>query len=288
MKKIFLLFAIVLLHFLSNAQAPQKMSYQAIVRNASNALVANASVSINLTLFQAGLNIYSENHIVTTNNNGLATLEIGTGTINNGVFADIDWSNGPYSIQTDIDPTGGTSWTISTTTDLLSVPYALYAAKAQELAKPLGKTYVIIQGASTNAQAAAQVAAEVGPNTQFVWVQNTTALTTIDLSSITNLIELKIINNTALTSINVSGLQEVVNLVNIDNNTVLPTFTMPAYTVNKASFTCSNNAALTTLDLPTMHTNNASFFVNNNAVITTISFAALHCQHYLSMQELLL
>lgn len=115
------------------AQTPQKMSYQSVVRNNSGVLVANANVGIKISILQgtiSGTVMYSETHTVLTNSNGLANLEIGSGTVVSGNFATINWSNGPYFIKTETDTAGGTNYTISGTSQLLSVPYALLSEKA--------------------------------------------------------------------------------------------------------------------------------------------------------------
>ena len=74
-----------------------------------------------------GTPVYVETHTATTNANGLVNLEIGDGAIVSGNFTGIDWSSGLYFIKTDTDPTGGTNYTVTGTSQLLSVPYALYA-----------------------------------------------------------------------------------------------------------------------------------------------------------------
>ncbi|MBP9792607.1 MAG: hypothetical protein KBC56_01250 [Flavobacterium sp.] len=115
------------------AQAPQKMSYQAVVRNAGNTLIANATVGMRISVLQGTANgtaVYVETQAPTTNANGLVTLEIGAGTVVSGTFAFISWGTNNYYIKTETDPTGGTNYTISGTTQLLSVPYALYAGNA--------------------------------------------------------------------------------------------------------------------------------------------------------------
>lgn len=112
------------------AQAPQKMSYQAVIRNAGNTLVASAPVGMQISILQGsstGTAVYVETQTATTNINGLVTIEIGNGTPVTGAFSSIDWSAGPYFIMTETDPTGGTAYSISGTTQLMSVPYALYA-----------------------------------------------------------------------------------------------------------------------------------------------------------------
>lgn len=131
MKKILLTISSILILNTLNAQAPQKMSYQSVVRNTSNALITNTNVGIQISILQGnstGVASYIERHTTLTNQNGLATIEIGNGTVIAGNFSSIDWSNGPYFIKTETDPNGGTTYSISGTTQLMSVPYALYAA----------------------------------------------------------------------------------------------------------------------------------------------------------------
>jgi hypothetical protein len=77
-----------------------------------------------------GSSVYSEEHITSTNSNGLVSLSIGGGTLIGGSFSGINWANGPYFVKMEADPTGGTNYTISGTTQLMSVPYALYAKSA--------------------------------------------------------------------------------------------------------------------------------------------------------------
>jgi hypothetical protein len=133
MKKTVVFFTSLLLSCNLFAQAPQKMSYQSVIRNTSNALVTNTNVGIQISVLQGsttGIASYIERHTTLTNQNGLATLEIGNGTVIAGDFATIDWSNGPYFIKTETDPNGGTTYSISGVSQLMSVPYALYAASS--------------------------------------------------------------------------------------------------------------------------------------------------------------
>lgn len=115
------------------AQSPDKISYQAVIRNSSNKLIVNTAVGMRISILQTtatGTAVYVETQKPTTNLNGLASIEIGNGTVVSGTFATIDWSKGPYFIKTETDPNGGTSYTITGTSQLLSVPYALYAKTA--------------------------------------------------------------------------------------------------------------------------------------------------------------
>lgn len=113
------------------AQAPQKMSYQAVVRQASGDLVVSSTLGMRISILQAsavGTSVYTETQSPSTNTNGLVSIEIGSGTVVFGTFSTIDWGNGPYFIKTEIDPAGGTDYSaIVGTSQLMSVPYALYA-----------------------------------------------------------------------------------------------------------------------------------------------------------------
>lgn len=119
--------------FTVNAQAPASFSYQAVVRDLSNNPVANTTLGVQITILRGsstGSNVFRETHNPVTNSAGLVSLEVGMGNILNGDLQSIDWNNGPYFIEQAIDPNGGTNYTITSTTQLLSVPYALYARNA--------------------------------------------------------------------------------------------------------------------------------------------------------------
>ena len=140
MKKIYSIVTGILLTASVLAQAPQKMSYQAVIRNSSNALVTSKVVGMRISILKgsatataSSLTDYVETQTATTNANGLVSLEIGTGTAVTGTFATINWANGPYFIKTETDPTGGTNYTIVGTSELLSVPYALHAKTVENL-----------------------------------------------------------------------------------------------------------------------------------------------------------
>ena len=131
MKRLFAVLAIVLLTTTMWAQnPPQKMSFQAVIRDGSGSLVQSHVVGIQIQILQFsefGAAVYVETHASSTNANGLVTLEIGNGSVILGTFANINWTNGPYFLKTETDPAGGTNYTITGTSQLLSVPYAFYA-----------------------------------------------------------------------------------------------------------------------------------------------------------------
>lgn len=133
MKNTFLLILLLLSENIW-AQAPQKMTYQAVIRNSSNALILSSPIGIKVSVLQGSANgtvSYSETQIQNTNINGLVSLEIGMGTPVIGTFSNINWANGPYFIQTEVDPSGGSNYSVLGVTELISVPYALYSANAQ-------------------------------------------------------------------------------------------------------------------------------------------------------------
>ena len=120
----------------ARAQAPQKISYQAVVRDSNSELIKSSTIGMRISITQGtidGSEVYAETHSPITNENGLVTLEIGNGTVEIGDFSTIDWTNGPYFIKTETDPSGGVDYSITGTSQLLSVPYALHASTADSV-----------------------------------------------------------------------------------------------------------------------------------------------------------
>ncbi|MBN2669393.1 MAG: hypothetical protein JXR60_09195 [Bacteroidales bacterium] len=134
MKQIFTILVAVLITATLWAQSPEKMSYQAVIRNSSDALVINTQIGMQISILQgsaSGTAVYVETQTPTTNANGLVSIEIGTGTVESGDFTTIDWGSDTYFIKTETDLSGGTSYSITGTSQLLSVPYALHAKTAE-------------------------------------------------------------------------------------------------------------------------------------------------------------
>ena len=134
MKKITLI-SLITIVFISNlvSQAPNLMSYQAVIWDGSGNLVSEKMVSIKISILQGsvtGTSVYSETHRVQTNVNGLVSLMIGGGSNATGKIADINWGGGSYFLKTETDPTGGVNFSITGTTQLVSVPYSLYSGIA--------------------------------------------------------------------------------------------------------------------------------------------------------------
>lgn len=131
-KKQFLQIAVfMLVAFAAQAQVPQAMNYQAVVRDNNGAVLANQSVNMRFTVRNntaTGTAVYRETKALTTNSLGLVTHAIGTGTVVSGTFAGINWGSGSKYLQVEIDAAGGNNFTDLGSSELLSVPYALYAA----------------------------------------------------------------------------------------------------------------------------------------------------------------
>jgi hypothetical protein len=135
MKRIFSSFSVLWVMWSVLAQAPELMSYQAVIRNSSGDLVTGSNVGVRISILQgsaSGTAVYVETQSGTTNGNGLLSLKIGSGSSSDN-FEDINWSDGPYFIKTETDPNGGSNYSISGTTQMLSVPYALHTKTAEKL-----------------------------------------------------------------------------------------------------------------------------------------------------------
>ncbi len=132
MKSLTFIFATVITTLLC-AQIPQKISYQAVVRNSDGELITT-QIGLKISILKGddastASAVYSELQTPTPNINGLISIKFGDET----GWDDIDWASGTYFIKTEIDPTGGTDYTITGTSQLLSVPYAFHAQTAESI-----------------------------------------------------------------------------------------------------------------------------------------------------------
>jgi len=126
------------------AQVQDAMSYQAIIRNSSNDLVKNQNVGMRFSILKGsatGPVVYSETQTQATNANGLVTVKIGGGTLLSGSYSTINWGADTYFIKVETDPNGASNYSITGTSQLLSVPYALYAkTSGSSIPGPQGAT----------------------------------------------------------------------------------------------------------------------------------------------------
>lgn len=127
MKNIFYLFILLSLSISLNAQLPNGMNYQGIALDASDNVIVDSSIGIEIVIGSAGATEFSETHIVQTDMAGAFQLIIGSGSATSGSYESIDWSNGNKMLTVNIDPLGGTNFTTSTGSQLWSVPYAFLA-----------------------------------------------------------------------------------------------------------------------------------------------------------------
>ncbi|MDP2888494.1 MAG: hypothetical protein Q8P34_05935, partial [Bacteroidota bacterium] len=116
-----------------SAQTPNAFKYQAVVRNNSGQIIVNQNVGFRISILQSsatGTVVYSEKHTVQTNAFGLVNLEIGKGTTLSGTFSTIDWGSDSYFVKIELDANNSGLFSEMGTSQLLSVPYSLYANKA--------------------------------------------------------------------------------------------------------------------------------------------------------------
>ena len=146
--------SIVILLFLGlslNAQAPQGFNYQATVRNASGDLVISQNVSFSFNVIQGSQTAepsYSENHTLLTDDLGQVSLIIGQGSPTAGVFSEIDWSTGNYYLAIELDT--GSGFELMGTSQLLSVPYAMYSDSSGSLPEGVSQGDILIWNASSS------------------------------------------------------------------------------------------------------------------------------------------
>ena len=139
MRQISLLF--LLFAFLGGnvkAQAPQGFKYQAIIRDGGGFVIGNQQIGVRVSILKenpTGTTVYSESHTPTTSNKGLINLVIGNGSVISGIFSDIDWASDDFYVKIEVDMTGGTNYEEMGTSQLLSVPYALYAESSGDWKK---------------------------------------------------------------------------------------------------------------------------------------------------------
>ena len=148
MKRVFFLIIIALLCNLAFTQVPESFNYQAVVRDASNNPITNQAVSFRISILKgdgeplkggaSDVEVYIETYNSSTNGLGFVNLAIGDGTVESGDFSAIDWGDGSYFLMVEIDPTGGTDYTLMGITQLLSVPYAMYAKTSSDAVKLTG------------------------------------------------------------------------------------------------------------------------------------------------------
>ncbi len=133
MKQLLNIFVLLLLANIAMAQAPQGIPYQAVARNSSGAILASTAISVRFTIrdsIATGTIKYRETFSVTTSAQGMFSVNVGQGTPITGTFSVINWGANSKFLQVELDPSGGSSYIDMGTTQMMSVPYALYAANS--------------------------------------------------------------------------------------------------------------------------------------------------------------
>jgi hypothetical protein len=310
MKKLITLLALVLT-LITFAQAPQGFNYQATVRNSAGALIVNQNVNFkfNVMLNSAtSLPVFSETHLAPTDDLGQVNLVIGQGTATTGTFSTINWGTGNYYLGIELNT--GSGYVAMGTTQLLSVPYALYANSSgnaqattpnlasvlavnngannlqiKNLANPtdaqdaatknyvdsqianiqttgLGKTSIVLTGNITNSEAVAKINAELGYNTENIYIQNTSQLTTVTINSTNNFVNIYITDNTSLLNVTLNGISTILEYINVRNNPVLTSISMMQLNYSKYS-EIQHNSLLTSISLPQLKTGGINLYSNN-------------------------
>lgn len=122
------------------AQLPMKINYQAIARDNAGNVLASKPIAVRFSIHDAtsnGVVEYAETFNINTNQFGLFSLAIGTGTPFIGAFSDISWAGNKKFLQVEVDPNGGTSFLNMGTDQLNAVPYAIVSQSANALNTPL-------------------------------------------------------------------------------------------------------------------------------------------------------
>lgn len=165
-KKILSIFVFILtITNLLAQQVPQALNYQAVARTATGLIIPTQNVNVRFSILDGSVNgtlIYQETHATSTNNFGLFTLSIGTGTVVSGTFNTINWGSGSKFLQVEIAADGTSSYQVQGTTQLLSVPYALYAQRTNLVA---GNAISISNGNIINANYLAGTGINITGNT---------------------------------------------------------------------------------------------------------------------------
>ncbi len=166
MKRLILLIIAVLIVQAAHTQVPDKFNYQAVVRNDMSEILSEQDVQFKLSILAndaTGQPVYSETHNVTTSPLGIVNLIIGTGSSRIGILGAIDWGVSDYFLKVELDPTGGASYRDMGTSQLISVPYAMFSGAVNQ---PMSKFTVMADNDHAVEEALFEVKDQFG-NTLF-------------------------------------------------------------------------------------------------------------------------
>jgi hypothetical protein len=262
MKKLYTLITAIALYSVTfYAQSPDRLSYQAVIRNSNNQLVVSAAIGIRISILQGtvtGTAVYVETHNQNSNENGLVTVEVGGGTVVSGDFATIDWSAGPYFIMTETDPSGGTVYSLTGTSQLLSVPYALHAKSVDSY----DETDPLFDASVANNIAAADIS---NWNNAFSWGNHATAGYLTNFNEIDPVWTAASANYYTKTNLQTSGSASL-HFNNLTNKPV----TLSGYGINDAMNTSHAANAITSTNISNW--NSAYGWGNHSGLYRPISY----------------
>jgi hypothetical protein len=137
LKKILSIFIIIILTTFNLISQPDYINFQSVLRDTDNKLVVDKPISLRISLLKnsdVGSILYRESHSIITNSNGIATIQIGSGNRDIGNYFDIEWSKDNVYVRVEIDINNTGIYSVVGTTQLLTVPYALFAKHSRSSA----------------------------------------------------------------------------------------------------------------------------------------------------------
>ena len=196
------------------SQSPEKINYQSIVRDLAGNVIQNQPISLRMSILSDSINgtiVYQETFQPTTNNFGLVNIKIGEGTPVIATMSSVDWSNGPFFLESAVDATGGTNYIVVSTSQFMSVPYALYASES-----PLDTTQVqnIVNQQTNNFLDSSSIQNMIDSSVVNIDSTLIASWGYIDSNSI-----MILINNNSLDSTTIQNMIDN-SIVNIDSSTV--------------------------------------------------------------------
>ncbi|MEO6690755.1 MAG: hypothetical protein ABIO44_00305 [Saprospiraceae bacterium] len=256
------------------AQVPQGFSFQGIANEALGKPASDKDIKVEIKLLQGsgtGTILYKEVHQAHTNSNGLYSLGIGMGVPTFKLFSEVEWKNSPIFISVSLDINNGNNFILAGVTQLLSVPYALFAEKSNI---SNCHSHFIISGNVSEQEVAQKIKNQLGQCTEFIWILNTSKITSLDLRGIDHLIELRIENNSALKEVLLPDLKDIDLDISILANPLLNSLNFSNLTSVHGSFTMTN-CGIQALDLPLLEKIYNNLIVNENDQLASFTVPKL-------------
>ena len=269
-------FLIVVFLFISlfiYGQSPDKINYQSIVRDLSGNVIQNQPISLRISILSTSITgsvVYQETFQPTTNDFGLVNIKIGEGAAVVGTMSGVDWSSGPFFLESAVDVSGGSNYTVVSTSQFMSVPYALYANESP-LDTNIVQNIVSLQTSNYLDSSAVQ---NLIDNSSTTNIDSSTVASWGYLDSNSIMI---IINNTALDSL---GIQNMIDnsINNVDSSTVSSWGYLDSITIqNLINNSVSNVDSSTVANWGYLDSNSIMVLINNNSIdsITVASWGYL-------------